>query len=91
MDWDGNSFIQPWSHNGKPHTIEYLAGQLKEMIKKERKLKVPNEPPIQTPARRKLPVFGNQTTIVQKLDEGNIKDKEEFKENAQNLWKERES
>ena len=35
--------------------------------------------------------MGHQTTIVRKLDEGNIKNNEEFKEKAKNLWKEREN
>ena len=35
--------------------------------------------------------MGQQTTMVKTLDEGNIKDKEEFKEKANTIWKERES
>ena len=61
------------------------------MLKKEKRLKIPNEPPINTPTRTQLPVLGQQTTIVKTLDEGNIKDKEEFKEKANTIWKERES
>ena len=52
------------------------------MIKKGRKSKVYNEPPIQKPARTKLLVLGHQKKIVKTLDEGNIKDEEEFKEKA---------
>ena len=56
-----------------------------------KRLKIPNEPPINTPTRTQLPVLGQQTTIVKTLDEGSIKDKEEFKEKAKTIWKERES
>ena len=55
------------------------------MLKKEKRLKIPNEPPINTPTRTQLPVLGQQTTIVKTLDEGSIKDKEEFKEKANTI------
>ena len=89
LGWE--QFSQTWSLNGKPHSIEYLAERLKEVLKKEKRLKIPNEPPINTPKRTQLPVLGQQTTIVKTLDEGSIKDKEEFKEKANTIWKERES
>ena len=89
LGWE--QFSQAWSLNGKPYSIEYLAERLKEVVKKEKKLKVPNEPPINTPTRTKLPVLGQQTTMVRTLDEGNIHDKDEFKKKANIIWKERES
>ena len=62
----------------------------KDMIKKEKKLTIPTEPPINTPERIKLPVLGNQIEMVKALDKDNIKDKDKFKERANNIRKERE-
>ena len=83
-------FHQSWSLNGKPHSIDYLAEKLKEMIKKEKKLRVPTEPPINTPKRRELPTLGTQTKVVDELDKGFIKDKDAFKRKAIATLKERE-
>ena len=85
-----NQFNQSWSENGRPHSVEYLAKKLKDMIKKEKKLTIPTEPPINTPERIKLPVLGNQIEMVKTLDKDNIKDKDKFKERANKIRKERE-
>ena len=83
-------FNQAWSKNGKPYSVEFLADKLKSIIKKEKKLTIPNEPPIKTPMRKKLPILGSQIMMVKNLDENYIREKKKFKGKANNIRKERE-
>ena len=83
-------FNQAWSKNGKPYSVEFLADKLKSIIKKEKKLTIPNEPPIKTPMRKKLPILGSQIMMVKNLDDNYIREKKKFKGKANNIRKERE-
>ena len=83
-------FRQSWSKDGKQHSVEFLAEKLKFIIKQERKLSIPDKPPINIPKRKKLPTLGKQTVIAENLDNNYIKDEEGFVRNADTIRKERE-
>ena len=83
-------FCQAWSKDGKPYTIEFLADKLKDIIRKSRKMEIPNEPPIDIPKRKSLPILGMQKEDVKKLDFKFIQDAGKFKKDAQNIRMKRE-
>ena len=84
-------FHQAWSKDGKQYSIEFLAGKLKDIIKQEKKMSIPDKPPINIPQRKKLPMLGKQTVAVKNLDKKYIKDQEGFVKNADTIRKEREN
>ena len=86
--WD--QFHQTWSKDGNPHSIEFLAEKLKDIIRKSKKLKIPEEPPIDVQNRKNLPSLGERTADVKALDLNYIKDTKKFKKDAQRLRRERE-
>ena len=83
-------FHQSWSKDGKQHSIEFLDEKLKCIIKLEKKLSIPDKPPINIPKRKKLPTLGKQTVVLENLDKNYIKDEEGFVRNADTIRKERE-
>ena len=83
-------FHQSWSKDGKQHSVEFLAEKLKFIIKQERKLSIPDKPPINIPKRKKLPTLGKQTVVLENLDKNYIKDEEGFVRNTDTIRKERE-
>ena len=72
-------FKQAWSKDGNPYSIEFLADALKDIIRKSRKMEIPKAPPINIPKRKLLPVLGEQTEDVKKLDTDFIADKKNLK------------
>lgn len=80
-----------WSKDGRKYTVFELAKHLQMIIKKEKSLEVPNEPPINMPDRMKLPVLGTQTSIVASLDEKYNANESEMKAKARKMRLERES
>jgi hypothetical protein len=48
-----------WSKDGRKYTVFELAKHLQMIIKKEKQLMIPSEPPINLPQRMDLPVLGN--------------------------------
>ena len=83
-------FKQAWSKDGNPYTIEFLANALKNIIRKSSKMDIPKAPAIEIPKRKNLPVLGEQSKIVKKLDKKFIKDEKKFRKDALGLIKERE-
>ena len=83
-------FKQAWSKNGNPYSIEFLADALKDIIRKSTKMEIPKSPPINIPKRKNLPVLGEQTEDVKKLDTDFITDKKKFKKDARSEIKQRE-
>ena len=86
--WD--QFHQAWSKDGNPYSIEFLAEKLKDIIRKSKKLEIPEEPPIDIQKRKNLPSLGERTADVKALDLNYIKDTKKFKKDAQCLRRERE-
>ena len=86
--WD--QFHQAWSKDGNPYSIEFLAEKLKDIIRKSKKLEMPEKPPIDIQNRKSLPSLGERTADVKVLDLNYIKDTKKFKKDAQRLRRERE-
>ena len=86
--WD--QFHQAWSKDGNPYSIEFLAEKLKDIIRKSKKLEIPEKPPIDIQNRKSLPSLGERTADVKALDLNYIKDTKKFKKDAQRLRRERE-
>ena len=53
-------------------------------------MSIPDKPRINIPKRKKLPILGKQTVVVENLDKNYIKDEEGFVRNADTIRKERE-
>ena len=83
-------FHQSRSKDGKQHSVEFLAEKLKCIIKLQKKLSIPDKPPINIPKRKKLPTLGKQIVVLENLDKNYIKDEEGFVRNADTIRKERE-
>ena len=83
-------FHQSWSKDRKQHSVEFLAEKLKFIINQERKLSIPDKPPINIPKQKKFPTLGKQTVVVENQDKNYIKDEEGIVRNADTLQKERE-
>ena len=67
-----------------------MAEKLKDIIRKSKKLEIPEEPPIDIQYRKNLPSLGERTADVKALDLNYIKDTKKFKKDAQRLRRERE-
>jgi hypothetical protein len=68
-----------------------LAKHLQMIIKKEKQLMIPSEPPINLPQRMDLPVLGTLTSNVASLDEKYKSQESELKAKAKKMRLERES
>ena len=83
-------FHQSWSKDRKQHSVEFLAEKLKCIIKLEKKLSIPDKPPINILKQKKLPTMGKQTVVLENLDKNYINDEEGFVRNTDTIRKERE-
>eukprot|EP00956_Cyclotella_meneghiniana_P021900 scaffold40590_cov37-Cyclotella_meneghiniana.AAC.2 len=61
-------FDHAWSKGGRKYSGFELAKHLQKIIKEEKKIAVPNEPPLIAPQRVSLSVLGTQSSQVESLD-----------------------
>ena len=80
-----------WSKDGRKYTVFKLAKHLQMIIKKEKQLMIPSEPPINLPQRMDLPVLGTLTSDVTSLDQKYKSQESELKAKAKKMRLERES
>ena len=61
-------FSTTWSQGGQQRSVKYLADWLKDIIRAEKKMSIPTEPPTKPPKRRETPIVGTLTTEVKEID-----------------------
>lgn len=91
IGFNWSQFQHPWSKNGIAYSPNELACHLKVILKAERKLEIPMEPPIELPQRKQLPALGELTADAKALDEKMASEGNAFLERTRNLRRERES
>jgi hypothetical protein len=81
----------PWSKDNRKYSVFELARHLQFIIKKEKSMDIPTEPPFNVPQRLELGVLGTQTSIVADLDKKFAANENEYKSNAERIRCVRES
>ena len=61
-------FDHAWSKGGRKYSVFELAKHLQKIIREEKKIAVPNEPPLIAPQRVALSVLGTQSSQVESID-----------------------
>jgi hypothetical protein len=79
-----------WSKNGKKYTTHELAKWLQHIIRKEKTLEIPSEPPLHVPTRTNLPALGTPLSLVKDLDKKYLDNEDEIKRKAEDTRKSRE-
>ena len=57
-----------WSKDGHKYSVFELVQHLRYIIREEKSMDIPSEPPFYVPQRQELGVLGTQTSIVAELD-----------------------
>ena len=81
----------PWSKGKKNLTIKELAQKLRTIINKENKLDIPMLPDMDAPKRCVSDILGTPTSDIMSLDAKYMDNKEDLKEEAVIILRERES
>lgn len=81
----------PRSKGGRKYTVFELAKHLQKIIKEEKKLAVPNEPPLIAPKRVSLSVLGTLSSQVETLDAKYLSDEANIRLKGEQIRREREN
>ena len=82
-------FSTTWSHGGKPRSVKYLADILKIIMRAEKKMNIPSEPPTKLPKRRETPIVGTPTTEANELDRKYFSNVATLREDADEMIRQR--
>ena len=81
-----------WSKDGKLRPVKELSDHLRRIVREEKNMEIPENPPESVPERRAMPILGNALTAeVRELDKKYFNQVVKFREDAEKLRQEFES
>ena len=89
MGWE--QFKHAWSKDNRKYSVFELAKHLTYIVREEKKLTVPDEPPLIAPQRVSLGVLGTQSSQVSALDEKYLSNESDIRQKAEQTRREREN
>ena len=84
-------FDHAWSKGGRKYSVFELAKHLQKIIREEKKIAVPNEPPLIVPQRVALSVLGTQSSQVESLDAKYLSDEANIRLKGEQIRRQREN
>ena len=84
-------FDHAWSKGGRKYSVFELAKHLQKIIREEKKIAVPNEPPLIVPQRVALSVLGTQSSQVESLDAKYLSDEANIRLKGEQIRRQRKN